>query len=331
MGLVDYSSDSSTDEEPPGKRIKATTDVSSSKNQAGDKFRNSSNSAEAPAKLPPLPDSFRDLYASTVRQSVSDDPSLHQGRKRVHPHVPGNWPSHVYVEWHPTTEQHDVLTRLFKSVEDELRGEVKLHSLLINDLGVPLPLHISLSRPLSLRTAEKNEFFDRITSTVRSSRVRPFHVLPCDLAWWTSPDSDRSFLILRVTTPGDRSQIDVDFDGDKDEAEIAAGTAAPQNAQLLDILTRCNMTASHFGHTPLYQRKHNEPVGAAFHLSIGWSFGRPSGEMCLRSLRVLKDKQFAEVRTWQVPVAGVKVKIGNAVHNVNLPGGQQETRRRRVP
>lgn len=80
MSLVQYSdSESESDAEcafPPPKKPRLTTGAS----------------------LPPLPPAFHDLYASGTRVSVKDDPSLHGGRKRVIPHVEGNWPSHLYLE-----------------------------------------------------------------------------------------------------------------------------------------------------------------------------------------------------------------------------------------
>ena len=80
MGLVDYSDSDSDHEEPPSKR------------------RQSSGPVSASSDLPPLPATFHDLYSSTVRTSTRDEPSLHGGRKRVTPHVEGNWPTHVFLE-----------------------------------------------------------------------------------------------------------------------------------------------------------------------------------------------------------------------------------------
>lgn len=83
MSLVQYSdSESDADDQPASPPAKKPRHEAPSKGSA----------------LPPLPAAFHDLYASSTRVSVKDDPSLHGGRKRVIPHVEGNWPTHVYVE-----------------------------------------------------------------------------------------------------------------------------------------------------------------------------------------------------------------------------------------
>ena len=89
MPLVEYS-DSESSDGPQSDQ----THLKDQRSQAV-KRKHSSTSDSI---LPPLPDIFHDLYASTVRVSNQDDPTLHGGRQRVTPHVEGNWPTHVYLE-----------------------------------------------------------------------------------------------------------------------------------------------------------------------------------------------------------------------------------------
>lgn len=86
MALVDYPSSDEEDNEASAK-LESSTAESSLKRKH-----------ESSSGLPPLPSKFHDLYASTTRVSTRDDPSLHEGRKRVIPHIDGNWPTHIYIE-----------------------------------------------------------------------------------------------------------------------------------------------------------------------------------------------------------------------------------------
>lgn len=154
--------------------------------------------------LPPLPSTFHDLYASASRLSNTDDPSLHAGRQRQIPHVEGNWPSHVYIEcrfpsqvhiviggrvrvrWEcnsscargfPTTERYAHLESIIDRVNGrrdyvEADGR-RVHSLLRSDLGAPLPLHISLSRPIVLRGEQRHDFLQNLTARIRKLGMHP--------------------------------------------------------------------------------------------------------------------------------------------------------------
>jgi hypothetical protein len=136
--------------------------------------------------LPPLPATFHDLYASSTRVSVRDDPSLHGGRKRVIPHVEGNWPTHIYLECkccyvgsflqltrpgYPTKEDLAILDDVISQIESKV-SEMNIHSLLYSDLAAPLPLHISLSRPVVLRTEQRHSFVETLERGIRNSHVQ---------------------------------------------------------------------------------------------------------------------------------------------------------------
>jgi U6 snRNA phosphodiesterase len=98
MTLVDYSDSEpeSADQAPPSQAAPEEPSRKRRKSLGGAPVPMNSKST-----LPPLPDEFYDLYASTVRTAAVDDPTLHQGRKRLTPHVVGNWPTHLYIECMP--------------------------------------------------------------------------------------------------------------------------------------------------------------------------------------------------------------------------------------
>lgn len=418
MPLVDYSSDSESDAAAGGTAGKTEAAVTDGSNAGGEpptkRRRTNSVQVSHPAKdaLPPLPAAFHDLYAATVRVSNVDDPSLHQGRRRVIPHVVGNWPTHVYIEWHPTPEDHDVLTALVAALkkaletdENEARkhSDIKLFSFLTSDLGAPQPLHVSLSRPLALATGNKDIFLERVIASIAgttSGSVRPFTLRPTALVWHRSPDSDRTFLVLRVESC---------LTDDGPMTAVAKATATwGHNQQLTTLLTRCNAIAKEFGQPALYEIGGESPPPAksvegrrtarqcefgsqarpklpssrleasaatqlaqavdasAFHISVAWTFAVPDAELVRRTDEVFRRHQgrlllrartdetevsltravgnrhddygsskdeegngkVAEqgqsfedaVTRMRIPVDAVKVKIGNVVSHVALPG-----------
>ncbi|KAL5615020.1 hypothetical protein BROUX41_005085 [Berkeleyomyces rouxiae] len=269
----------------------------------------------AATNLPPLPPGFLDLYASSVRASTVDDPALHQGRKRQTPHVVGNWPSHLYIEWYPSASQHAVLCSLFQRITAVLPGDSKVHSLLESELGTILPLHISLSRPVVFTTGQKDRFLDAITTAVHGARVHPFTVSPCDLYWYTSPDSERTFLVLRVSSCA---------------PSTSSSSSLRSNAQLAALLRRCNQTVQEFDQPVLYALQDQESVDtsidtdtvsnvdhSAFHVSIAWTFDVPS-QRNKQTVQALLLSTFAEIKEWKLAVDSIKAKIGNVVTNIPL-------------
>lgn len=98
---------------------------------------------------------------------------------------PGSFPVYALPRWgavrnlankktgHPTQAQHEALSSLVDTAREKLGRGKGLTSLLESDLGAPLPLHVSLSRPLALTTAQKDDFLARLEGAIRGCGVLP--------------------------------------------------------------------------------------------------------------------------------------------------------------
>ncbi|KAK3111155.1 poly(U)-specific 3'-to-5' RNA exonuclease [Teratosphaeriaceae sp. CCFEE 6253] len=260
--------------------------------------------------LPPLPSTFRDLYSSTVRSSTQDDPALHGGRQRVTPHVEGHWPTHVYLEWGPEPYEYAQLLALIALEQDVQQGTCELRSLMSNELGVSLPLHISLSRPLVLRAQQRELFLDHLKRDVAGTGVRTFQAEFDGLRWHPNELGTRWFLVLQAHTPG-KHELD-------------------------RLLGACNTVATAIEQPLLYtdppdRLDHHAiegPAESKFHVSIAWSLRKPAltHHMAAPAKPAEQGTEEAESAAGVPPLmatfSDVKVRIGQDVSPITLPAGR---------
>lgn len=271
---------------------------------------------------PSLPANFHTLYATNVRASTTDDPSLHGGRQRQVPHIVGHWPSFVYLEWLPSDEDLAYLDQVIDEAAKDLQASfqdtalnLKLHSLLRSDLGVRLPLHTSLSSPLTLTAETKDAFEQELTRAIQDAAIPAFEVSPSGIRWVSNCEKSRHFLILTLTKP--------------------------RNDQLVTLLSTCNSVARRFSLPELYSNKESTTVGVhkhsgvqlgdegvinpveaddMFHVSIGWTLVEPNNDTC----KFDKD-MYLKLMDISLPFEAVLVKIGNNVSTVALQGPTVKT------
>ncbi|KAK0731386.1 U6 snRNA phosphodiesterase Usb1, partial [Lasiosphaeris hirsuta] len=267
--------------------------------------------------LPPLPAAFHDLYASTVRTATSDDPALHQGRTRQIPHLAGYWPSHLYIEWHPSAAVHALLAGLIATLQSHNPQQTPpIASFLTSDLGAPQPLHISLSRPVTFTTADKDIFLAHALASIAGCGLAPFELSCRGVGWHRTEESGRSFLVLRVASSAA-------------EPAASANSAENPNPELTALLKRCNTLVSDYGQPQLYQwavqeeggdGDGNVAIGNAFHVSIAWSFAKPTEELERLTGQVFSHPEVKDriAQLARIPVDGVKAKVGNVVTHMAL-------------
>jgi hypothetical protein len=100
------------------------------------------------------------LAAHLVSSVPLDDPSKHQGRTRTTPHVDGQWAAYVYV---PIAVRGTFRRIVERAVDIVRKGEgnsgtsIDVRMLGSPDENVACELHVSLTRPFSLRAYQREE------------------------------------------------------------------------------------------------------------------------------------------------------------------------------
>ncbi|KAJ4478181.1 hypothetical protein J3R30DRAFT_3702918 [Lentinula aciculospora] len=138
------------------------------------------------------------LSSSLIVQTPKDDPTLHQGRIRNTPHVDGQWASHVYV-----SIKVGRFSAMYNLVHDALKTAKDLEPALQDFFGVEankaekyIELHVSLSRPIFLRTHQRDDLKREVKSL--AERNKSFVISFTTFSVLTNDEENRTFLALDV-------------------------------------------------------------------------------------------------------------------------------------
>jgi hypothetical protein len=177
-----------------------------------------------------------------------------------------------------------------------------------SELGAPLPLHVSLSRTLQIKTDDRESFLGTLRGSLRRAAVQAFNFEFHSLKWVPNFQRNRWFLVL--------------------------GIKRPAHDELNRLLCACNEAAQKCGHPALYSGgKGDGPMEASsptvrpqsvsdsadrsenFHVSIAWNLTEPASEWV--SLVQGMDVS-SHIRSPQASFDVVKARVGNTVHNFDL-------------
>lgn len=200
------------------------------------------------------------------------------------------------------------------SIKDENKKRIRPLSVpdiipsLQSELGAPLPLHVSLSRTLQIKTDDRETFLGTLNNSLRRAAVQAFRFDFRDLKWVPNFERNRWFLVL--------------------------GIKKPAHDELNRLLNACNEAAQSSGHPALYsgdkgdgpmetnsptarsQFEHNKSDRSKhFHVSIAWNLTEPDPAWI--SLVQNMDVERC-IRSPQASFETVKARVGNVVHNFDL-------------
>jgi hypothetical protein len=224
----------------------------------------------------------------------------------------------------PSQSESDNLHDLIRHVRDTLVIENKKRAtkfplpkiipFLHSELGAPLPLHVSLSRTLQIKTEDREHFLETLKSCLRKAAIISFNFRFHGLKWVSNFERNRWFLVLSIEKPA-------------------------QN-ELNRLLSACNEATGKCGYPGLYvggygdgpmedstkhdevkrqKSQHNEgentDLSDRFHVSIAWNLEEPDPEW-VSSVKAIDVGK--HIKPPEASFDVVKARIGNVVHNLDL-------------
>jgi U6 snRNA phosphodiesterase len=172
-----------------------------------------------------------------------------------------------------------------------------------------------------VRTEHRTAFIQKLEEAVERSGVKPFRVHVTGLDWVPNSEKTRWFLVLRLGRPGNDGLnlllAAMNCVARDSGLEMLYGTQEATEDGASDKELRIDKLPA--GRTRLIDVKHRRLASmvqadctSKFHLSIAWQLEEP-GQENLESVGALKS-----VESFSISCNCVKVKIGNAIHDVAL-------------
>lgn len=160
-----------------------------------------------------------------------------------------------------------------------------------------MPLHVSLSAPLVLKTHDKDDFCVDLTHAIAASGARAFTLETTGLAWVANFEKNRYFLVLKLTKPA--------------------------NNDLNKLLLACNTCAKKRKLALLYdqggqdENSISQPFdrSSAFHISIAWTLQKPT----IEDQKMDIEKASEQLTGISINFNSALLKIGNSVTEITVP------------
>ncbi|GAA5906061.1 HVSL domain-containing protein [Sporobolomyces salmoneus] len=251
-------------------------------------FSSSNEPPKKKRKLPSLDDTFSDQPRAT------DSPALHEGRKRVQPHVAGQWAAHVYVDLVLDPTLRRVVGNAIEHVKTSPPSEKGYIHSYFNSEGDPgeeerSSLHVSLSRPLYLQTNQKADLRTAVAKV--AAEFKGFEARYSSFGMLENDEKTRRFLAI----------------------EIGQGYQ-----ELKDIVKKLDVELKSMRLPSYYE-------SPRFHTSIAWtsldqndtSNSPPFEEQQLKELDRMFGRRLRQDELW---VGELILKIGKDVHRYRLAG-----------